>query len=66
MYIGIAYFCWNQNTRGFVAAIVLAISVLAMNIGFSGLAYPGDELLAISQVLVVFFSLRGYREIRED
>ncbi|MHA1905439.1 MAG: hypothetical protein ACXADL_17145 [Candidatus Thorarchaeota archaeon] len=65
MYIVIAYFCWNQNARGFVAAMVLAISVLAMNIGFGGLAYPGDELLAIAQVLAVFFSFRGYREIRE-
>jgi hypothetical protein len=66
MYIIIAYFCWNQNARSFVAAIVLALSVVAMNIGFGGLAYPGDELLAIAQVLAVFFSFRGYREIREE
>ncbi|MHA1961325.1 MAG: hypothetical protein ACW99U_13965 [Candidatus Thorarchaeota archaeon] len=62
LYIIIAYFCWNENARSFIAAIVLALSVLAMNIGFGGLAYPGDELLAIAQLLAVFFSFRAYRE----
>lgn len=66
MYIVIAYFCWNQNSCGFIAAIVLALSVVTMNVGFGGLVYLGDELLAIAQVLIVFFCARGYREIRAE
>ncbi|MFW9800826.1 MAG: hypothetical protein ACFFD9_10340 [Candidatus Thorarchaeota archaeon] len=65
IYIIIAYFCWNQEARGFIAAIVMALLVLAMDTGFSGLAYPGDELLSIVQLLIVLFSLRAYREIRD-
>lgn len=66
MYIVIAYFCWNENSLSFIAAIVLALSVVAMNVGFGGLAYPGDELLAIAQILIVFFGARGYREGRAE
>ncbi|MHA2323989.1 MAG: hypothetical protein ACXACB_01210 [Promethearchaeota archaeon] len=61
----IAYFCWNLKPWSFIIAIILALFVIISAISISGLQYPGDELLVIVQSMIVFFSFRGYREIRK-
>jgi uncharacterized membrane protein len=58
----IAYFCWKLKAWSFIIAIILALFVITSAINISGLRYPGDELLVIIQSLIVFFSIRGYRE----
>jgi hypothetical protein len=61
----IAYFCWQLKAWSFIIAIVLALFVITSAVIISGLQYPGDELLVIVQSLIIFFSSRGYREIRK-
>ncbi len=63
-YAVIAYVCWKQIPAGFIAAIILALFAAASAVGISGLRYAGDELLVVVQLLIVFFSYRGYREVR--
>jgi predicted branched-subunit amino acid permease len=63
IYLALAYLCWRENPRGFIAAIILAVFVIVMDIVFSGLRYPGDELLLALQLLIIFFGYRGYREL---
>jgi hypothetical protein len=60
---GIAYFCWKLKAWSFIIAIILALFSITSAITISGLRYPGDELLVIVQSLIIFFSVRGYREV---
>jgi uncharacterized membrane protein len=64
IYLVIAYLCWKQNSLSFIAAIILSALVIVMDVGFSGLHYPGDELFIVLQLLIIFFGYRGYRESR--
>ena len=62
IYIALAYLCWREKPLGFISAMVLAVLVIAMDVVFSGLRYPGDELLIVLQLLIIFFGYRGYKE----
>lgn len=72
VYLIAAYFAWNHKRWAFVLAIVLALVALVGNVIFGGpeglATVTGFEILAagawlsIPQFLVIFYSLRAYRE----
>lgn len=64
LYVVLAFFCWRLNPWSFLAAAALALVILATTVSVSRLTYPGDELLAVTQMITVLFALRGYRELR--
>ena len=53
IYIGTAYMCWNLKVLSFIVATILAVFVCATDIVLSGFRYPGEEVLAILQLLVM-------------
>ncbi|NIN66145.1 MAG: hypothetical protein GTO63_15920 [Anaerolineae bacterium] len=64
LYVVIAFFAWRLRPWSFLAAAALALIILATTVSVSRLIYPGDELLAVVQVLTILFAFRGYRELR--
>lgn len=66
LYVVIAFFAWRLRPWSFLAAAALALIILVTTVSVSLLVYPGDELLAVVQMLTVLFALRGYRELRAD
>ncbi len=73
VYVIAAYFAWNHKRWAFVLAIVLALVALVGNVVFAGaeglatatgfeILSPGAWLI-IPQFLVIFYSLRAYREL---
>jgi hypothetical protein len=64
IYVVIAYFVWKLRPWGFLAAAAMALIILATTVAVSQLRFPGDELLAVVQMLTILFSLRGYAEVR--
>lgn len=64
IHVVIAYFAWKLRPWGFLAAALLALIILATTVAISQLRFPGDELLAVVQMLTILFSLGGYAEVR--
>lgn len=62
--IALAYFCWKIKVASFLVALALGLIFLILNITISRLEYTGDEFLAMTQITLVFFSFRAFREVR--
>ncbi|MEE9237693.1 MAG: hypothetical protein V3U52_07900 [Thermoplasmata archaeon] len=70
LYLVVAYFAWNHKKWAFIGAIILSvvslIGSIAIGIG-EGLTtgwefFSGGGFLSVPTLLVIFFSLRAYRE----
>lgn len=75
IFIVVAYFSWIQKAWSFIAAIILALVVIVSDISYpiflntgteiTPLQYPGEELIIIIQLLIIVFSLRAYKELKQ-
>jgi hypothetical protein len=72
VYAIVAFFAWNHKKWAFVLAIVIALVALVGNVVFGGVEglatvtgfgiLSAGAWLSIPQFLVIFYSLRAYRE----
>ncbi|MEE9236815.1 MAG: hypothetical protein V3U52_03395, partial [Thermoplasmata archaeon] len=71
LYLVVAYFAWNHKKWAFIGAIILSLVSLIGSLAF-GFAegwpttgwefFSGGGFLSVPTLLVIFFSLRAYRE----
>ncbi len=71
LYLVVAYFAWNRKKWAFIGATVLSLVSLIGSLAFgigegvtTGWEFlSGGGFLSVTILLVVFFSLRAYREL---
>ncbi len=70
LYLAVAYFAWNRKKWAFIGAIILSFVSLIGSLAFGGVEglttgwefFTGGGFLSVPTLLVIFFSLRAYRE----
>ncbi|MFQ5874425.1 MAG: hypothetical protein ACE5JL_11580 [Dehalococcoidia bacterium] len=70
VYLALAYFCWNEKRWAFLAAFLFAIVNIAGTVVFSttevsvtALQAVVGVLILVPQLLLLFHSLRAFREL---
>ncbi len=70
VYLVLAYFCWNEKRWAFLIAFVLAIVNVAGTVAFTPTEGAATALQAVvgvfilvPQLLLLFYSMRAYREL---
>ncbi len=72
LYLVVAYFAWNRKKWAFIGATVLSLVSLIGGLAFGFVEgwpttgwefFSGGGFLSVPLLLVIFFSLRAYREL---
>ncbi len=70
VYLVLAYFSWNEKRWSFLIAFVLAIVNIAGTVTFTSTEDPATVLqtvvgvfILVPQLLLLFYSMRAYREL---
>lgn len=64
IFLVLGFMCFRGKSWAFLTAFVFALVLAFTDVAVSRLVYPGDQLIAVLQLLIAFFSYSGYRELK--